>query len=136
MGTKILQKMREGPYWEGVWPCLDPWDTVRLRTAIHLLDVPGNVPVKCGPHSELFFFLIMAEPVALTKAVSSKPVVPAETLKACVLIGLHRLAAEGEAGSQGSQSPEVAQKSPKWDDGESWSEREGLSSSDFCEHNV
>ena len=31
----------------------------------------------------------------------------------------------------------VAQKSPDWDsDGESWSESEGLSSSDFREHNV
>ena len=33
-----------------------------------------------------------------------KPLVSAETLKACALIGLHLLAAGGEAVSSGSQS--------------------------------
>ena len=54
------------------------------------------------------------------------------------------LGAEGEAESSCSQSPDLGdmwrhccQKSPDWDiDGESWSESEGLSSSDFREHNV
>ena len=53
------------------------------------------------------------------------------------------MAAEGETGSSGGQSPlkeacgdTVAPKSPDWDsDGEWWSEREGLSASDFREHN-
>ena len=31
--AKILQKMWEGPCWEGVWLWLDPWDVVRLRTS-------------------------------------------------------------------------------------------------------
>ena len=35
------------------------------------------------------------------------PYVSAETLKACALIGLHLLAAEGEEGSSGSQSPDL-----------------------------
>ena len=38
--------------------------------------------------------------------VSSNPFVSAETLKACALIGLHLVAAEGEAGSSGSPSPD------------------------------
>ena len=91
-GTKILQKMREGPDWEGVWLCLDPWDVVRLRTASSYWNVLG------------FFFLIKKEPVALTKVVPFKPFVSAETPKACALIGLHLLAAEEEAGSGGSRS--------------------------------
>ena len=33
VGAKIFEKMWEGPYWEGVWPCLGPWDFVRLRTS-------------------------------------------------------------------------------------------------------
>ena len=85
----------------GVWPCLDPWDSVRLRTACTFLHAPG----KCGPHGELFFFLIKKEPVA-SNEVSSNPFVSAETLKACALIGVHFWAAEGEAGSTGSQSPD------------------------------
>ena len=140
VSAKILQKMWEGPHWEGVWPCLDPWDVVRLRTSSSY----WNVPVKYGPHSELFFFLIRKELVALTKAVPFKPVVSAEALRACALIGLHLLAAEGNAGSSGSQSLGSGDmwgfgcpKSPDWDsDGESRSESEGLSSSDFREHNV
>ena len=97
-GTKILQKMREGPDWEGVWLCLDPWDVVRLASSF------WNVLVKYGPLSEHFFFLIKKEPVALTKVVPFKPFVSAETPKACALIGLHLLAAEEEAGSSGSRS--------------------------------
>ena len=53
-GARILQKMREWAYWEGVWPCLSPWGVVRLRT----LSSYWNDPGKDGPHSELFFFLI------------------------------------------------------------------------------
>ena len=46
VGVKILQKkMWEGPYWEGVWPCLHPWDSVRLPTASTYWNVPG----KYGP---------------------------------------------------------------------------------------
>ena len=32
-GSGMVPKMWDTPLWEGVWPCLDPWDSVRLRTA-------------------------------------------------------------------------------------------------------
>ena len=67
---------------------------VRSRTSSSCWDAPG----KYGPHGELFLFLIKKEPVALTMAVPFKPFVSAETLKARAQIGLHLLAAEGEAG--------------------------------------
>ena len=51
VGAKLFQNMWVGAYWEGVWLCLDPWDSVRLRTASTFRDVPG----KYGPHGELFF---------------------------------------------------------------------------------
>ena len=90
VGTEIL----EGPFWEGVWPCLDPWDSACLRTASTFWNVPG----KYGPHGELFFFLIKKEPVVASDDVSSNPFVSAETLKACALMGLSLLAAEGASG--------------------------------------
>ena len=77
--------MWEGPFWEGGWPCLDPWDVASLRTSSSCWNVPG----KYGPHSELFFFLIRKESVALTQAVPFEPFVSSETLNACALIGLH-----------------------------------------------
>ena len=46
-----------------------------------------TAPRKYGPHGELFFFLIKKESLALTEAAQFKPFVPAETLKACALIG-------------------------------------------------
>ena len=53
--------------------------------------------------------------------VSSNSFVSAETLKACALIGLHLVAAEGEAGSSGSPSRdsgdmwrEGCPESPEW----------------------
>ena len=109
-GVKILQKMWEGPYWEGVWPCLDPWDVERLRTS------SWNVPRKYLPHGELFFF-IKTEPFALTEAVQFKPFVPAETLKACALVGLHPMAAAGESGSSGSPCPDLGDM---WRHGLAW----------------
>ena len=136
-GAKILQKMWEGPYyWEGVWPCLDPWDVVRLRTSSSCWNVQG----KYGAARRAF--LLPYQGGAGGSHV--KPVVSAETLKTCALIGLHLLAAEGEAGSSGGQSLDFGDawrygcpQSPDWDsDGESWSESEGLSSSVFREHNV
>ena len=103
VGTKILHKI----YWKG------PTGKVSGLAWIHgTLCVCGHhpavwsVPVKYGPHSGLFFFL-MKEPVALTKAVPSKPFVSAETLKARALIVLHLVAAEDAAGSSGSHSPDL-----------------------------
>ena len=39
-GSGLVQKMWDKPLWEGVWPCLDPWDSVRLRTASTHWNVP------------------------------------------------------------------------------------------------
>ena len=40
------------PLWEEVlWPFLDAWDSVRLRTA----STQRNVPGRYGPYGELFF---------------------------------------------------------------------------------
>ena len=38
--------------WEGVWLDLDPWDSVRLRTA----STHWNVPKKYGPLSSSFTY--------------------------------------------------------------------------------
>ena len=61
------------------------------------------------------------EPVAVSNKVPSNPFVSAETHKACAQIGLHLLAAEGEAGSCGRQSPDLGDmwrqgcpESPEW----------------------
>ena len=129
-----------GPFWEGVWPYLGPWDSVRLRTA----STHWNVPGKYGPHGELSFFLMKKEQVVGSNEVLPNPVVSAETLKACAVTGPHLLAAEGEAGSSGSQSPDLGDmwrygcpKSSDWDgDVESWTQSEGTSSSEQCEHYV
>ena len=94
--------------------------------------------------SSFFFFLIKKEQVAALHEVLPNPCVSAETLKACALIGLHLLAAGGEARSCGSRSPDLEDmwrygcpKSPDWDGSVgSWTESEGTSSSDQCEHNV
>ena len=94
-GPGIVPKMWESQFWEGVWPYLDPWDSVRLRAA----SAHWNVPGEYGPHGELFFFLIQKEPVLASSMELPNPFVSAETLKACALIGLHLLAAEGEIGS-------------------------------------
>ena len=49
-----------------------------LRTA----STHWNVPVKYGPHGELFFFLIQQESVVASNEVLFIPSVSAETLKA------------------------------------------------------
>ena len=126
--------MWEGPFWEGVWPCLDPWDSERLRTASTFWTGPG----KYGPHGELLFFLVKKEPVVASDDVSSNSFVSAETLKACALIGLHFLAAEGEAGSSGSQShhylggmwTQGSPNSPEWIS--SWSASETTFGCEEC----
>ena len=50
----MVPKMWGKPEWERVWLYLDPWDSVRLRTA----STHWNVTKQYGPHGELFFFLI------------------------------------------------------------------------------
>ena len=76
---------------------------MRLRTA----STKWNVLGKYGPHEKLFFFLVKKEPLPISHDVPCKPFVSAETLKACVLLGLHLLAAEGEVGSSGSQASDL-----------------------------
>ena len=49
-GWRRLPPKWEKPIWEGVWPFLDPMDSVCLRTA----SMEWNVPGKYRPHGELF----------------------------------------------------------------------------------
>ena len=93
---RFYKRCGKGPFWEGVWPYLHPWDSVHLRTA----SVYWNVPGKYGPLGELLFLPYQegAGGGFERRAVESL-CVSAETRKACALIGLHLLAAEGEAGS-------------------------------------
>ena len=135
----LSSRCGKGPTGKASGLCLDPWGVVRLRTS----SSSWNDLREYGPHSELFFFLIRKEPVALTLAVPFESFVCAETLKAWALIGLHLLAAKGEAGSSGSQSPDSADmwrygcpESTRDSDVESWTESEGASSSEQCQHNV
>ena len=77
------------PLWEKVlWPFLDAWDSVRLRTTATQWNVPG----RDGPYGELFFFLLKTEPMVLREMVRFGPSV--EAAKACVLVGLHMMAEE------------------------------------------
>ena len=126
--------------WETVWPYLDPWDSVRRRTA----STHWNVPGKYGLHGELFFSHMNKEQVVASNEVLPNPCVSTETLKAFALIGLHLLAADCEVGSSGGQSPDLGDtwrygypKSLDWNGNvESWTESEGTSSSEQCEHHV
>ena len=73
-----------------------------------------------------------------------RPFVSPETLNARALIGLHLMAEENASVSSGSLSPRLGDtwrygcpKSPDWDsDVDSWTDSEGTSSSQLCEHNV
>ena len=109
VGTKILQKMWTGPFWEGVWPCLDPWDSVRLRTASTFWNALAKSSSSLIRRSQWWF------------GATCQPFVSAETQMACALIGLQLFAAEGGAASSGGQSPELGNmwrqgrpKSPEW----------------------
>ena len=54
------------PLWvEVLWPSLDAWDSVRLRTTATQWNVPG----RHGPYGELFFFLLKKEPMVLRELV-------------------------------------------------------------------
>ena len=53
------------PCWEGMWPSLDPWDVVGLRTTATVWNVAKN----CGPCGELFIFLTEKEPTEHEKVV-------------------------------------------------------------------
>ena len=66
----MVPEMWNNPMWEKVWPHLDSWDSVRLRTA----STHWNAPAKYGPHGELFFFLLKKEPMVLSELVEFLPV--------------------------------------------------------------
>ena len=52
-----------------LWPFLDAWDSVRLRTT----STQWNVPVRYGPYGELFFFLLEKEPMVLRELIRLGP---------------------------------------------------------------
>ena len=60
-GVGFLQSLSVQPIWKGIWPYVDPMESVCLRTA----SVEWNVPGKYGPHGELFFFLSQKEPESM-----------------------------------------------------------------------
>ena len=93
--AKKLQKVWEGPCWEGMWPSL-------------------NIAKKYGPYGQLFFFLVKKEPVVVREAVDFGPCVPAEALKACALIGLHVVADEVTSLSLNGLSPELGDEWEVW----------------------
>ena len=73
------------PLWEEVlWPFLDAWDSVRLRTT----STQWNVPGRYGPYGELFFFLLEKGANGPQGAESAGASIPVEAVKACALVGL------------------------------------------------
>ena len=58
VGSGLVLELWGKPLWEKVWPFLDAWDSVRLRTA----STQWNIPGKYGPRGELLFFLIQMKP--------------------------------------------------------------------------
>ena len=101
-GSGMVPKMWDIPLWESVWPNMDPWDSVRLRTA----STHWNVPKKYGPHGELFLFLLKKEPLVLSELVEFGPSFSAETVKGA-LIGLHMMAEEHALSSDRGFSPHL-----------------------------
>ena len=58
------------PLWEEVlWPFLDAWESVRLRTT----STQWNVPRRYGAYGELFFLLLEKEPMVLKELVRLGP---------------------------------------------------------------
>ena len=62
--------------WEGIWPCLDPKDCVRSRTAA----MERNEPKKYEPYGELLFFLMQKEREPLPGERSVRPALEANFL--------------------------------------------------------
>ena len=81
---------------------LDPWDSVRLRTA----STQWNVPGKYGARCEVFFFLLKREPTVLSEVVEFGPCVSDETVKARAWIGLHMMAEENAFRSDSDVCPD------------------------------
>ena len=54
---------------EVLWPFLDAWDSVRLRTTTKQWNVPG----RYGPYGELFFLLVKEPMKLLLLLMQKKP---------------------------------------------------------------
>ena len=67
-GRREEPKVWRGPCWEGVWPLLDAWDVVGLRTTASF----SNARKKKLGAARLFFFLIQKEPTIHEKVVVSE----------------------------------------------------------------
>ena len=104
-GSGMVPKMWDTSLWERVWPYLDPWESVRLRTA----STHWNVPKNYGPHGEFFFFFLKNEPLVLSELVEFRPSISAETVKACAMIGLHMRAEEHALWSDMDFSPDLGE---------------------------
>ena len=63
--SDLMLPLRE----EVMWPFLDAWDTVHLRTT----STQWNVPGRYGPYGELFFFLLKKEPMVLRELIRLRP---------------------------------------------------------------
>ena len=124
-GVGFLQSVWEKSIWEGVWPYLDPMDSVCLRTA----SMEWNVPGKYGPHGELFFFLIK-EPAIVPDSETFSFFInadirtflfSADVLQKCALLSLHLIAEERRNG-EGCHVPGLGDPLV-WKSGdEAWSE--------------
>ena len=73
-GDGFLLSLWKKPIWKGIWAYLGPMGGVCLRAA----SVEWNVPVKYGPHDELFFFLIPKEPASMPSSETFSPCLNAD----------------------------------------------------------
>ena len=144
-GVGFLNSLWEKPIWGGVWPHLDPTDSVFLRTA----SMEWNVPGKCGPHGELFFL-----PDSQGRCRTVIPSVPSSMLTSAppssllmssrsALLGTHLMAEEGREDDGchvlglGDEWKMGCPKSPmRESEGEARSEDESVSSTGSREGNV
>ena len=150
-GVGFLQSLWEKPVWEGVWPYLNPLNSVCVCSSTASME--WNVPRKYGPHGELFFFLVQMEPATVPgsetfspffNADSRTPFFAADVLKECALAALHVIAEAGRDGKIGCRAPGLGDewkmgcpKSPMWEsEGAARSEEESVSSSGSREGNV
>ena len=104
-GSGMEPMMWDKPLLESVWLYLNPWDSVRLRTA----SAHWNVPKKHEPHGELFFFFLKKELLVLGELVEFWPSISAETVKVCTLFGLHMMAEENALRSDRDSSPDLGE---------------------------
>ena len=92
---RFCKRCGKGPIGKAPGLAPDPWDVVRLRTSPRRWNDPGK------GHTASFSSSSSGRSRWLSRRqCRSSPLVSAETLKACALIGLHLLATEDEAGSK------------------------------------